>query len=336
MDGQHQPQKETPSEERRQTEAEQLKQPENIPPQDGARQNKLIGFLTNVVRGAAIGIAFIIPGFSGGSVAAILGIYEKLVGSVADLFKHFKRSILFLLPILLGMILGVAALIYPIQLGLDHYPIPTVSLFVGLAIGGLPSITDKLRGGKFRWEYAVSLMIPLAAASALCFIPSANEVDLFGLDAGGYILLVVIGIVGSCALVVPGISGSMLLLIFGYYTPIVRLITDHLLHGANVGTSIGVLACLAVGLVAGFFTISVIMKFLLKKFPRGTYCAIVGFIVGSIPAVYVTTVNRYSELSGLYSSPWYWVVTVLLFLLGAALSLILVWYARKKQKRETK
>ena len=309
-----------------------------LPPQEDGGKNKFIEFFENVLKGAAIGIAFIIPGFSGGSVAAILGIYEKLVGSVADIFKHFKKSILFLLPILLGMILGVAALIYPIQLGLEHYPIPTVSLFVGLALGGLPSITEKLklREEKFKWEYIISLILPLAAAAGLCFIPSGKEVDLFSLNAGGYFLLILIGVVGSCALVIPGISGSMLLLIFGYYTPIVNLVMKDLLHGNQVGVCIGVLACLAVGLVAGFFAISVLMKFLLKKFPRGTYFAIVGFIVGSIPAVYVTTVNRYSELSGLYSSPWYWVVTVVLFLLGAALSYLLVWYARKKQKQEKK
>ncbi len=309
--------------------------PQEPLPQEEKGENTITAFLTNVVRGAAIGIAFIIPGFSGGSVAAILGIYEKLVGSVAGIFKQFKKSILFLLPILLGMILGVAALIYPIQLGLEHYPIPTVSLFVGLAIGGLPSVTEKLKGGKFRWEYLISLIIPLAAAASLCFIPSAKEgVDLFSLDAGGYFLLIVIGIVGSCALVIPGISGSMLLLIFGYYTPIVSLITENFLHGDQIGICFAVLACLGVGLIAGFFSISVLMKFLLKRFPRGTYCAIIGFIVGSIPAVYVTTINRYSELSGLYSSPWYWVVTVLLFLVGMALSLALVFFAKKKQKQQ--
>lgn len=296
--------------------------------------NKIVQFLVNVVQGIAIGVAFIIPGFSGGSVAAILGVYEKIVGAVADIFKHFKKSFLYLLPIALGMLIGVAALILPIKWGLEHYPVPTVTLFVGLTLGGLPSITDKMKGGNTKWTHIVACIVPLALASSLCFIPSAGNVRLFDMNAGGYFLLILIGAVGSCALVVPGISGSMLLLIFGYYEPIVSLITDNLLHGNQVGICIAVLACLAAGLVAGFFAISVLMKYLLKKFPRGTYFAIFGFIVGSVPAVYVSAMGKYSNLSGLYSSPWYWVVSVLLLAVGFAVSFTLVRYARKKQQEK--
>lgn len=302
-------------------------QPEEI--QGEKKQNPVVEFLFNIVRGAAIGVAFIIPGFSGGSVAAILGIYEKLVGSIADLFKHFKSSIMFLLPILIGLILGVAALILPIQWGLAHFPIPTVSLFVGLAIGGLPSVTEKVKG-KPKWTHLVALIIPLAFAASLCFIPMAGEVDLLHQNFGGYLLLILIGAVGACALVVPGISGSMLLLIFGYYTPLVQLLTGHLLKGIDVGVSLLVFLCAGVGVIAGFFGISVLMKFLLKKFPRGTYFAIIGFIVGSIPAVYASVIRETGTM--LMSNPWYFVAAAALLILGAAISLLLVFYARRKGK----
>ncbi len=295
-------------------------------------KNAVVGFLSDILRGVAIGVAFIIPGFSGGSVAAILGIYEKIVGAIADIFKTFKKSFLTLLPIALGMVLGVAALIFPIKWGLEHYPIPTVTLFVGLALGGLPSITQKT-GGKPTWKHLLACAIPLAAAASLAFIPLAGEVDLFSLNFGGYLLLIVIGAVASCALVVPGISGSMLLLIFGYYNPVLDLITKSLLHGDRIGVCVAVIACLALGIAVGFFGISVAMKFFLKKFPRGTYFAILGFVVGSIPAVFASTVrDTPPALSGLYASPWYWVVAVLFLLLGTALSLALVLYARKKEK----
>ena len=319
---------------------------ETARPQDGAEEpkaekaeekksNKAVEFLANILRGAAIGIAFIIPGFSGGSVAAILGIYEKLVGAIADIFKSFKKSILFLLPILIGMLIGVAALILPIQWGLKNYPIPTVTLFVGLAIGGLPSITEKLKGGKPSWKHILACAVPLVAAAALCFIPHGEEVKLFELNAGGYILLIVIGIVGSCALVVPGISGSMLLLIFGYYNPIVELITKYLLAGQNVGICLLVLLCVAVGLVAGFFAISVLMRYLLKRFPRGTHFAILGFIVGSIPAVYASTAADAGLSWGtLPASPWYWIVAALLLICGIAVSFCWVRFAREKKKKQ--
>ena len=71
-------------------------------------------FAIDVARGAGIGAAFIIPGFSGGSVAAILGIYEKLIGAIAGIFKSFKRNFMILLPIMLGLILGALALLFPL------------------------------------------------------------------------------------------------------------------------------------------------------------------------------------------------------------------------------
>ncbi len=293
------------------------------------KRNPFTEFWLNIARGAAIGVAFIIPGFSGGSVAAILGIYEKLVGSVADLFKQFKKSILFLLPILLGMVLGIAALILPIQWGLEKFPIPTVSLFVGLAIGGLPSVTEKVKG-KPKWTHILACLVPLAAAASLCFPPMAGEVDLLDLNFGGYLLLVLIGAVGACALVVPGISGSMLLLIFGYYNPLIGLLTEHLLHGQDVGVSLLVFLCAGIGVIGGFFGISVLMKYLLKKFPRGTYFAIIGFIVGSIPAVYTSVIRETGTV--LMSDPWYFVATAALLLVGMALSYALVRFARKKRK----
>lgn len=296
------------------------------------QENKLVTFLADILRGAAIGVAFIIPGFSGGSVAAILGIYEKLVNAVSDIFKHFKQSVLTLLPIALGMILGVAALIFPIQWGLAHYPIPTVSLFVGLSIGGLPSVTEKVKG-KIKGGNVVAFLVPCALAAGLCFLPVGKAVDLYSMNFGGYLLLVLVGIVGSCALVVPGISGSMLLLIFGYYTPLVEVITKNLLVGSRVGVSVLVLACAAVGVLVGFFGISVLMKFLLKRFPRGTYFAILGFIVGSVVAVYATTVKSTPEgIAHLFSNPWYWVVSVVLLAVGIALSFALVYFAKKKKK----
>ncbi|MDE6273922.1 MAG: DUF368 domain-containing protein, partial [Clostridiales bacterium] len=117
------------------------------------KNNAVVEFLVRILQGVAIGIAFIIPGFSGGSVAAILGIYEKLVGAIADIFKSFKKSILFLIPIAIGMVIGIGALIVPIKIALEHYPIPTVTLFVGLALGGLPSVTDQVKGQKPTWKH---------------------------------------------------------------------------------------------------------------------------------------------------------------------------------------
>ncbi len=299
------------------------------------QSGKIKEFLLDIIRGIGIGVAFIIPGFSGGSVAAILGIYERLISAIADIFKDFKNSIKTLFPIGLGMIIGIVSLLYPLGWALASYPLPTVSLFVGLAIGGMPSITDKVRGERIIFKNLIASFIPLLIVLSISFLPIGAEKNLFDLSFGGYVLLFLIGILGSSALVIPGISGSMLLLILGYYNPIVNLATQHLFLGKDVGISILVLGITAAGIAIGFIAISVIMKFLFKKCPRGTYFAIIGFIVGSIPTIYISTAKEAGmTLSTLPASPLHWIFCVLLLAIGFALSYALVVYSRRLSKSE--
>ena len=302
--------------------------------EESKQKSGIKGFLFDILRGAAIGIAFIIPGFSGGSIAAILGIYEKLVGAIAGIFKEFKKSILTLLPIGIGMVAGIISLLFPLSWALGAFPIPTVCIFVGLAIGGLPSITDNCKG-KIKATNVLAFLIPLGLAAALSFLPVQPDVNLLsGLNFGDYALLFVIGLVGSSALVVPGISGSMLLLIFGYYNPIVSLATDHLFKGRDIGQSIAVLCTVGGGIIIGFFLISIVMKWLLANCQRGTYFSILGFIIGSIPTVFISTAKESGlAFSSLMPNAWYWIVSAVLLLIGFAASFSLVLFAKKQAKK---
>lgn len=302
--------------------------------EESKQKSGIKGFLFDILRGAAIGIAFIIPGFSGGSIAAILGIYEKLVGAIAGIFKEFKKSILTLLPIGIGMVAGIISLLFPLSWALGAFPIPTVCIFVGLAIGGLPSITDNCKG-KIKTTNVLAFLIPLGLAAALSFLPVQPDVNLLsGLNFGDYALLFVIGLVGSSALVVPGISGSMLLLIFGYYNPIVSLATDHLFKGRDIGQSIAVLCTVGGGIIIGFFLISIVMKWLLANCQRGTYFSILGFIIGSIPTVFISTAKESGlAFSSLMPNAWYWIVSAVLLLIGFAVSFSLVLFAKKQAKK---
>lgn len=291
-------------------------------------------FFIDLLRGLPIGVAFIIPGFSGGSVAAILGIYEKMVYYISTVFRNMKKSIITLLPIGIGLVLGAVALMFPITLAIDVFPLPTVSLFVGLAIGGMPSITDKIPGRPTR-NNIIALVLPLLFALALSFIPVGSDVNLFGLDFGGYVLIFLIGMLASTALVIPGISGSMMLLILGYYNPIMKLITEHFFVGRDFWTCVLVLGSCAAGIGVGFLLISFVMRILLEKYQRGTYYAIVGFIIGSLPTVYVSTMKSAGMLSSAMKLLWlpksalHWIAAVLMLAIGAALSYTLVSYGKK-------
>lgn len=285
----------------------------------------------DLIKGYFMGVAFIIPGFSGGSIAAILGIYERLVGAIADLFKSFKKSFFTLLPIFLGLCAGAVSLMYPLKWALGSFAFPTVALFVGLALGGLPSITRECKG-RITLPTSLSFIISFAAALTLSFIPITEDKDLSSPTLVGCILLFAVGMLASSALVVPGISGSMILLILGYYNPILSVLTDKLLKGENVGEALIVLASAGLGIATGFILISIVMKRLLIKARRETFFAILGFVIGSIPTVFVSTAKDGGyTLRTLPTSVLYWALTALLLILGIALSLTLVFKARKRE-----
>ena len=282
-------------------------------------------FLINVAKGAAIGIAMIIPGVSGGTLAVMLKIYDKIIDSISGLRKHFKESVLFLLPIVIGAVLAFAAAYFPLTLALEHYPFPTMLLFAGLMAGSLPKLFKDCKATGFKKIDVALILIPFALVIGICFIPGMGDVDLSeNMPWFQYILVPIIGVLASCALVVPGISGSMLLMIFGYYSPVLGLFKDVFVTHLH---ALSVLGCFALGVIVGFFTIAKIMQLLLKHFPRATGWAIFGFVVGSIPAIVVAF---FSEYGADYLDAVSISVAVILFILGAIGTYFLAAYAEKK------
>lgn len=283
--------------------------------------------------GAVIGAAMIIPGVSGGTIAVLLNIYDKLIGAISDLKKDFKNSFLFLLPIILGALVAIGAIFWPLTKLLEIAPFPTIMLFAGLLLGGIPKLfKDGIKNG-FSKRNIISVLIPFAAVIAICFIPSLGEANLGeDMSAAGYICLALIGALASCALVIPGVSGSMLLLIFGYYDPILATIKSLL---SSTGHSVLVLAVFAAGLVIGFFSIAKLMKFLLEKLPRGTYWAIIGFVIGSVPAILITYNGNFPDFPYSSLSIPHIVIGVVLAVAGAIASFALTALVEAKMKKKT-
>lgn len=289
---------------------------------------KVKKFFVNVAKGAAIGIAMIIPGVSGGTLAVLLGIYDEIIQSLGNLFKDFKKSVSVLLPVLLGAVVAFAALYFPLKYALQYAPFPTMLLFAGLMAGSCPDLCKKANENGFRKRDIVAIILPFILVLGICFIPYIGNVDLTDkMPVWGYFVLVVMGMLASCALVVPGISGSMLMMIFGYYAPLLNTISAL---KTSFGHSLLVLALFAVGLVVGFFTIAKLMQLLLNKFRRATFWAIVGFVIGSIPAIIVTFFKEYGDNLPTYLTPLQISLGVILFVAGAVGSFFLTRYAAKK------
>lgn len=282
-----------------------------------------------MAKGASIGVAMIIPGVSGGTLAVLFGVYDKIIDSIGNLFKDFKNSFLFLLPILLGAVLAFAAMYLPLKYALEYAPFPTVMLFAGLMLGSIFDLVKKSNKNGFKRLDTIGLVLCCVLVVGICFIPKIGDVDLSAeMPVWGYFLLLLIGMLASCALVVPGISGSMLLLIFGYYQPILNSISGL---RTSFGHSLLVLATFAVGLVIGFFTIAKLMQLLLNRYKRATFWSIVGFVIGSVPAVIITFFhdNKYVSNLEYYCSAWQIAVGVILFIAGGIATFLLARYAVK-------
>lgn len=240
----------------------------------------------NLLKGALIGVSMIIPGVSGGTVAVLLNIYNELIEAITNLKSSFKKSICFLAPIGIGMILAFAAMYFPLKLALKYIPLEIISLFAGLMVGSLPNLyRNALKNGYKKFDF-IAIVLPFIIVIGICFIPGLKAVNLTSsLKPYMYIILILVGILASVALVVPGISGSMLLLILGFYEPLLNTISALKIAPIH---SMLVLCLFIIGLLIGFFTIAKLMKYLLNKFPRIITWIIFGFVVGSIIAIYLS------------------------------------------------
>ncbi len=252
-----------------------------------------MNLLKNIVKGILIGVANIIPGVSGGTMAVSMGIYDDLIYSLTHLFKQFKKSLKTLVPILLGAVIGIVGLALVIEMLLKNYNMQTNFAFIGLILGGVKAILDRMKGKKVGLGCIIIFLIFFGLIIGLQFMngDNANSVVL-STDPIQLGLVFVIGIVASATMVIPGVSGSMILMILGYYKPIVEYISDLVkaLPKGNwdvVFSRAAVLLPFGIGVVLGIFVIAKIIEFLLRKWETLTFSGILGLVLASPVAVLI-------------------------------------------------
>lgn len=247
----------------------------------------------NLIKGMMIGIANIIPGVSGGTLAVSMGIYDKLIHCITHIISEFKESIKFLLPIFAGAGIALIALTFVIQALFDYYPIPTNLLFIGLIIGGLPPVIDKVKGHSVTIGQIVAgiLFFTLVVGMAMLGSDGSKEVSL-DMNILTIIKLLFVGIIAAATMIIPGVSGSMVLLILGYYQPIIRQITlfcTALVSFDMQGLIDGflILFPFGIGVIIGILGIAKIIEIIFAKYPMHAYYAIIGLIAASPIAILV-------------------------------------------------
>ena len=256
-----------------------------------------------VVKGFIMGIANIIPGVSGGTLALTLGIYEQFIGAISHLLKNLKENVKFLLPVFIGMGLSLVSMSNVVSTAFDKCPIPTTLFFMGLVIGGIPFLTNKVKDTKERKEvssYIIALLafalVMVLAFSKELFGSGMGDVNFVGMGADGYFLLLLIGIITAATMVIPGVSGSLVLMLLGYYLPIVDTIKD-LTHFNNILDNILILIPFGIGVVIGIVLIAKLIEWLLKKYESKTYFGVIGFILASVIAIPVSVYHEIEEIT---------------------------------------
>lgn len=267
-------------------------------------------FLMDVIKGTLIGIANIIPGVSGGTMAVSLGIYDKLISSVSGIFKDWKKSLLTLLPIILGCGIGIVAFTYAVEYLLSRHTFVTCMAFVGLILGGIPVLTASLKKELARGSSKIGFSGILAFAILFCvavFLPMLNADDevlkTFAVTPGTMAALFLVGVIASATMVVPGVSGSLVMMILGYYYGIINTIKSFLdalkvFDMAGLASGFALLVPFGIGVLLGIFLIAKLITFLFEKFGVQTYCAILGLIIASPFAIFYNT-GVFAQLSAL-------------------------------------
>lgn len=247
-------------------------------------KEKLILF----IKGIVLGVAFVIPGVSGGTLAVLLGIYEELIEAASNFYKNmvnFKKYFMYLLPIGLGIIFSVAVFAKLIKFGLEKSPIITILIFLGMIIGGIPALVRNVKGTKINLKDMTLMLVGLIIViSMLIFHKSNSNVVLTNMSIGGYITLFLVGAIAAVTMVVPGISGSFTLMLIGYYEPILNLVND-ITSFKNLGPNLILIFIFMLGVFIGIIFISKIIEWCLKHYKRETYYAIIGFVLSSIISV---------------------------------------------------
>lgn len=305
------------------------------------KNNKGKTFLIRTAEGITLGISAAVAGLSAGTIAVAERCYDTIVDSIADIKKQFKKSILTLLPFLLGGLLGALLAFFGIKYGYDAVPFTITGLFGGFIIGSLPVALSELRKGdsaKSKLIHVTGFVLCLGITAALGIVTALKKIDLGAYLNNRvwwrYILALVAGFIAAAACVIPGISGSMTLRVMGRYYPIINTFIgqDSIFHSDDksfILTGLAILLLLIIGALLGLIFSSKFRKLRLRKHRVSTFYCILGLILGSFISRFINSsiYPKYPERK-LYDL----VLGIILFIVGAALTFLLVRYVEKKKK----
>ncbi len=273
-----------------------------------------MNFIVLILKGAAIGIANAIPGVSGGTIAVITKIYDKLIDAISLNLKKLKENLPFLIPIGIGILVGIFLAAKVLGFLFEEYNVPTQLFFVGVIAGSIPILyKEAVSEKKLKLVNIIPFVIGIAIILGMELL-NTGTVDSISTEltfASGAILLFS-GFIAAVAMIIPGVSGSLMLKSLGAYDTVIEAVNE---------LDFIVLAIFAVGVIAGLLVAAKVIGFLLKKHHENTYALIGGLILGSIPIIFPKEFAF--DIQG--------IIGILFLILGAALSMSTEFISKKNK-----
>ncbi|MCI6664403.1 MAG: DUF368 domain-containing protein [Spirochaetia bacterium] len=245
-------------------------------------------FIRLIVIGVILGVANVIPGVSGGTLAVVFNIYDRLINVITLNVKKILSEWKFILPLVVGMGLGIILFSKAITFLFENYPVQTNWFFIGIILGSIPMIAKRLMAAS-KASSSDARKIPVSAivcgvlALAVMAIMTYANVAESGAPIQTELtpLLAVKLFIGlacaTIAMIIPGISGSFLMLVVGVYSTVIAAISDF---------NIPLLIPAVIGGVVGLLGGAKLVRFLMVRVPAQTYGAIMGLVLGSILVIF--------------------------------------------------
>lgn len=278
----------------------------------------MISWIARVLKGMIIALGFILPGVSGGVLAAILGIYERMIRFLAHIKENFVENVLYFTPVAIGIVLGIAAFSYPVNLLLDNYKVIVLWGFAGAIIGTIPSLIKESVKESDR-DRADTITFWLSFILSGVFLYSLN--GMVGTLPANFLSFVLAGALIALGILIPGLSPSNLLLILGLYTP--------MLTGFKRLDLFGTFLPIGIGGALALILFSKAMDYILKHYHSRVYHFIIGIVLSSTLLIVLPQSGNSESISYAGVSIFTLVLAAFFFGLGIWLG---IWMSQLEEK----
>lgn len=258
-----------------------------------ARKHTGKSWIMALILGVFIGLAVIVPGVSGSTIAIIFGLYTGMLYAFGHIVGDFKRCFAFLLPIGIGVVVGFVAGFLVIQKVFELYLFQIICLFVGLMVGAVPALTKEIKGERATAPraalFVLGFIIPIVISIVSIALSSGEETgaSFTTFPVSRIFIYVPLGFLVSITQIVPGLSATAILMAFGQFKPILNsLHREYIFENPQVILLYG---ALGIGFLVGIVCVSRIFSAIIAKHKTSAFFMIIGLAFGSIASMFLNS-----------------------------------------------